>query len=375
MHRKLLARPISIFVLLILGFVCEPHLVTGQQGQGSLSALQLTAQAYAATGRATPRTTTRAAARRTATRRQSARSTRVRRTAAVTRRVCTRTVVRGRRVTRCRNVAVNPPRTVPVPTVVAVPAVAMPQAPTAAPLPAPLPASSQSGVAAVAAVVGISPPISSAADYRWIDAASSLSDAIDNAPPDATFSYQGITSWIWTTERGETLIVEPAEDGLVRYFYAANAAAPYLVRDAYLSFAYDGPTLAQIYDDRGNAIATGPSSAQLRQAAALQDRGRRIYSAGWRRRYGCSWSSRARGESARRVSRARFPSSRHGASSGFSCSGSCRCFPGSFRGGTRTSITTSQRTVSRWYWLPATWRAGSGGGRFWVGWASWPSAR
>ena len=160
--------------------------------------------------------------------------------------------------------------------------VIQPEVPTAGPVmvrPAPLP---------LPPLIPAGQPIS-AADFFWIDQADGFADAIGDAPPDFGFRYDGIDSWAWVSRAGETLIVEPAREGIVQYYYAPRATAPYLIRDSYYSYAFEGPDLVRIYDNEGRLWREALSGNHRYDIDRLQARGRAILSAAWRQR---QWDNR-----------------------------------------------------------------------------------
>ena len=199
---------------------------------------------------------------------------------ATTKRVCTTAKVKGKLVKTCKTVKIvpvpPPPPPVVVTTAVPVPApapepqrlAAAPVPPPPAPVPAPPPPPAQ-------------PP---AEAYFYIDLADSLAAAIGDAPPDYTFRYDGIDSWAWVSRAGETLIVEPGRDGIVQYYFYQGETAPYLVRDSYYAYAFDGTRLVQVYDDRGRLFTGQLSWRQRDDSRVLFDRGRALLSAAWRSR-------------------------------------------------------------------------------------------
>ena len=126
-------------------------------------------------------------------------------------------------------------------------------------------------------------------DYRWIDTAEGLARAIGSAPPDFTFRFDGREAYAWVSNEGEMLIVEPSPLGVIQYYYTPRAAAPYLVRDVYESYAFNGPTLVAWYDAQGQLMMDTPSPRSEDRAVALHRRGREILAASYQRR----WDSEA----------------------------------------------------------------------------------
>lgn len=198
---------------------------------------------------------------------------------ASTKRVCTTKKVKGKLVKSCKTVKIIPalPLLVPPPPapVVIVPKIEWPS------------------VYTVPAVQAVAPPRPAppaqppASSFFQIDLADSLAGAIGDAPPDFVVRYDRIDSWVWLSRSGEMLIVEPGREGIVQYYFRSGASAPYLVRDTYNSYAFSGPELAQVYDDRGRLFMGQLSWRQADDSRNLFDRGRALFSASWRQR---GWS-------------------------------------------------------------------------------------
>ncbi len=194
---------------------------------------------------------------------------------APTKRVCTTRKIKGKLVKSCKLVKVVPVRLAPMP----LPA---PAAPPPVPVmsyapvpPPPLPAPT------------IAPPQSMqvpAIAYYWIDQADSYASALGNSPPDFTFRYDGTDSWAWQSRSGEVLIVEPGQGGVVQYYFGPRDTAPYLVRDSYFAYGFDGRELVQIYDNSGRIYTGQLGQRQRYDSQDLQDRGRALYAASLRQR-------------------------------------------------------------------------------------------
>ncbi|MBS3930275.1 MAG: hypothetical protein KGZ65_03500, partial [Sphingomonadales bacterium] len=195
---------------------------------------------------------------------------------AATKRVCSKVKVKGKLVTRCKTVKVVPkPVVVPPPVVVT----------TMPPVPAPVP---------VMEPVYVAPPppppppqaapAVPAAAFFWIDQADSYAQVLGDSPPDFTFRYNGIDCWAWVSRAGEVLIVEPGQEGVVQYYFAVRETAPYLVRDSYHSYAFDGRELVQVYDQRGRIWTSALTSRQRYDSHDLRERGRALYAAAMRTR-------------------------------------------------------------------------------------------
>ncbi len=119
-------------------------------------------------------------------------------------------------------------------------------------------------------------PVGGIDDYYWIDTAEGLAQAIGSAPPDFAFRFDGRDAYAWVSSAGEALIVEPSPQGVIQYYYAPRAAAPYLVRDVYESYAFEGPDFVASYDGEGQ-LRPGPRSLRA------QDSADRLRERSWRR--------------------------------------------------------------------------------------------
>ena len=198
------------------------------------------------------------------------------RKAGATRKLCTTSRVKGRKVTRCKTVKLA-----------AVAAVAPAQPSGMAPLPImatappPAPVFYNPPPAPPPLTVAVQVP---AAAYYWIDQADSYAGALGNSPPDFTFRYDGADCWAWVSRTGEVLIVEPGRDGVVQYYFGPRETAPYLVRDSYYAYAFAGRGLTQIYDNQGRVYTGALTSGQSYASRDLQDRGRVLFAASLRQR-------------------------------------------------------------------------------------------
>lgn len=189
--------------------------------------------------------------------------------------VCTASKFKGKLVKRCNTVSIltAPVVVAPVPVNPAPPPPMMSYAPVpSAPPPPHLPY----GAAPAMQVPAIA--------YYWIDQADSYAQAIGNSPPDFSFACGGVDCWAWISRDGEVLIVEPARDGVLQYFFAPRQTSPYLARDSYSSFAFDGRDLVQVYDNQGRIYTGGLSSRARYDGQALQQRGRALFAASLRQR-------------------------------------------------------------------------------------------
>ena len=198
----------------------------------------------------------------------------VRKPVAVTK-VCTTARIKGKRVKRC---AVAGPVTVAVLPVSSLsrpnPVTPLPYVPVPVP-PPPAPIARQYAPPQLA-----ESPIA----YYWIDQADSYAQAVGNSPPDFSFDCNGVQCWAWISREGEVLIVEPGRDGVLQYFFGPRQTSPYLARDSYSSFAFDGRDLVQVYDSRGRLYSGGFTSQARYDGQALQQRGRSLFAASLRQR-------------------------------------------------------------------------------------------
>ena len=196
---------------------------------------------------------------------------------ATTTKVCTTTRIKGRKVIRCKSV-----KLAPVPPVLVTPVYppALPPAPYAAPLPM---ASMQAPPPPLAPRWAPQPHVGPIA-YYWIDQADSYAQALGSSPPDFTFNCDGVDCWAWISRDGEVLIVEPGRRGVQQYFFAAHQSAPYLVRDSYNSFAFDGRELAVVYNSEGQVLPDALPGRDRDVAEALHERGRALFAASLRQR-------------------------------------------------------------------------------------------
>ena len=260
-----LAFPLAVLVPLAVPF-----------GAGQVTALGLPeplAHRLTALGSADAATIKRANARKAAVRKVAVRKS------VATKRVCTTRRVNGKVLKRCKVVrSIAPPVVTFAPPRQSNPSALMPVQPplnygqtAPPPLPVSPPYFAQS-------------PSSSAIAYFWIDQADSYAQAIGNSPPDFSFACGGVDCWAWISRAGEVLIIEPARDGVLQYFFAPRETSPYLARDSYTSFAFDGRELVQVYDNQGRLYTSGLTSQARYDGEALQSRGRALFAASLRQR-------------------------------------------------------------------------------------------
>ena len=123
------------------------------------------------------------------------------------------------------------------------------------------------------------PPQIPIAAYYYIDAADSFAGALGKSPPDFSFDCGGYDCYGWVSRAGEVLVVEPGRDGVVQYYFAPGDTSPYLVRDSYNSYAFDGRALQVVYDQRGAVMIQPPVWQQVDYAVQLREHGRALYAA------------------------------------------------------------------------------------------------
>lgn len=199
--------------------------------------------------------------------------------------VCKTRKVKGKTKRTCTRVRIKP---APVATIL----LAEPVSPTYVTPPAPLQIAPPPGPPLPAPrfePVAAPPPIPITA-YYYIDQADSFANVLGKSPPDFSFDCGGYDCHGWVSRAGEALIVEPGRDGVVQYYYAPGETAPYLVRDSYNAYAFDGRELEVIYDRRGSVSLDRPDWRQGDYARALRERGRALYSASLRQR---RWDTRS----------------------------------------------------------------------------------
>jgi len=133
---------------------------------------------------------------------------------------------------------------------------------TAAPPPLPLTtaATPASALAPLAAQLPKAPRprivrVASASDeYAYVDQAEAMGEALDAAPPDYTYDYDGVRPWVWRTSQDDWRLSEPIEGGYRVYYFRRGAAYPYLIQDPRYAYGFDDGQLAAVY---------GPSGALL----------------------------------------------------------------------------------------------------------------
>ena len=124
------------------------------------------------------------------------------------------------------------------------------------------------------------PPAYSAVEspdlYAFIDRADSMWEAIGNAPPDYAFAFEGAEPWAWELQDGQRIVVEETPDGIQSYYFAPDAAGPFLAVRPGMSFGFEGETVAVVYGPDGGAMPREAGAEHLGEGAALYARGRAL---------------------------------------------------------------------------------------------------
>lgn len=116
------------------------------------------------------------------------------------------------------------------------------------------------------------------ADYEWIDRADSLWEAIGDAPPDYSFTFEDAAPWAWRTGDGHVIIVEDAGDNGIRsYYFEPGQDAPFLAVEPGASFGYDEDGRAMVYGPDGGPLAREDWGQWREQADALLDRAHDLF--------------------------------------------------------------------------------------------------
>jgi len=115
--------------------------------------------------------------------------------------------------------------------------------------------------------------------YGLIALASVLGGVLANSPPDYGFAYDGVEPWAWETGDHYRRYAEPIPGGWRTYYYAPEADYPFLVRDPYYAYGYQGERVAVIYDRHGRVLDPGRAWRQRQIAGRYYDRGFDLYRA------------------------------------------------------------------------------------------------
>ncbi|RYD45777.1 MAG: hypothetical protein EOP60_20135, partial [Sphingomonadales bacterium] len=131
-------------------------------------------------------------------------------------------------------------------------------------------------------------PAAAGNDYRWIDRADALWEAIGDAPPDFTFSFQGLEPWAWQTADGHVIVVEDAgaQGGIRSYYFAPGAVTPFLTVEPGASFGFTGIKVAMVYGPDGGVLPKAKWGKRPARGLSLFARAKLIKRAMDRQRYG-----------------------------------------------------------------------------------------
>lgn len=124
------------------------------------------------------------------------------------------------------------------------------------------------------------PPVYSAVEspdeYRFIDRADSLWEAIGDAPPDHAFAFEGAEPWAWELQDGHRIVVEEAGEGIRSYYFAPGDEGPFLAVRPGMSFGFDGETVAVVYGPDGGAMPREAGAEHLGEGVELYAHGRML---------------------------------------------------------------------------------------------------
>jgi hypothetical protein len=115
--------------------------------------------------------------------------------------------------------------------------------------------------------------------YAYADDAWGYSDALDYAPPDYGFDYDGVEPWAWQGYDDSMVFVEPLDYGYRYYYYRSGYDYPYYVRDPDWGYGYDRDRLAVVYDRYGAVIPYSDYGPRRDYASRYYARGRELYGA------------------------------------------------------------------------------------------------
>lgn len=113
-------------------------------------------------------------------------------------------------------------------------------------------------------------------DYRWIDRARALWDAVGDSPPDYGFAFDGGSPVAWDMRDGYWVVVEDRPEGARSYFFAPGERGPFLIRETDRSFGYQDGHVAAVYDGGGTLQPRYIGARWLDEGEALYRRGRRL---------------------------------------------------------------------------------------------------
>ena len=113
-------------------------------------------------------------------------------------------------------------------------------------------------------------------DYRWIDRARALWDAVGDSPPDYGFAFDGGNPVAWEMRDGYWVVVEDRAEGTRTYFFAPGERGPFLIRETDRSFGYQDGHVAAVYDGGGALQPRYLGARWLDEGEGLYRRGRRL---------------------------------------------------------------------------------------------------
>lgn len=113
-------------------------------------------------------------------------------------------------------------------------------------------------------------------DYRWIDRARALWDAVGDSPPDYGFAFDGGSPVAWELRDGYWVVVEDRAEGTRSYFFAPGERGPFLIRETDRSFGYQEGHVAAVYDGGGALVPRYLGARSLDAGEALYRRGRQL---------------------------------------------------------------------------------------------------
>jgi hypothetical protein len=116
--------------------------------------------------------------------------------------------------------------------------------------------------------------------YALLALAAILGSVIGTSPPDYYFAYGSVRPWVWITEDRYVRYAEPLPTGYRYYYYAPDAARPFLVRDPLYTYGYSDDRLVVIYDSYGRVLNRDRALPLRRAASSYYDRGVTLYQNG-----------------------------------------------------------------------------------------------
>jgi hypothetical protein len=98
-------------------------------------------------------------------------------------------------------------------------------------------------------------PVSYDDGYGYAERAYAIDRAFYDIPPDYGFAYEDADPWVWRTDDGYMLFVEPISGGYRRYYYEPGASYPYFIRDPDYGYGFDrGGILVTVYNPSGGLL-------------------------------------------------------------------------------------------------------------------------